>query len=217
MLFRTYVRLWKTWKGQNEVPWVIKTAANVHRGCFSIYIADYWVTSFCNGMSLRKLLHFANNKKFSIERNAILKTLRKIFRGHVQEVLYLKAKDIQCHLFEDNKKKAGQWSVFADFIVKFEQILRILMVSSEAATGGGLYKKVFFKKFVKFTGKHLCQRPLFNKVADWKKYVKFRKQNTASSHIYPFYVTVLFLYPVKASANQSFSDAFREYRERTVA
>ena len=146
MFFRTYVRLWKTWKGQNEVPWVIKTAANVHRGCFSIYIA-----------------------------------------------------------------------VFADFIVKFEQILRILMVSSEAATGGGLYKKVFFKKFVKFTGKHLCQRPLFNKVVDWKKYVKFRKQNTASSHIYPFYITVLFLHPVKASANQSFSDAFREYRERTVA
>ena len=67
MFFRTYVRLWKTWKGQNEVPWVIKTAANVHRGCFSIYIADYWVTSFCNGMSLRKLLHFATTKNFQLK------------------------------------------------------------------------------------------------------------------------------------------------------
>ena len=43
---------------------------------------------------LNILIAFCNKKKFSIERNAILKTLRKIFRGHVQEVLYLKAKDI---------------------------------------------------------------------------------------------------------------------------
>ena len=191
MFFHTYVRLWKTWKGQNEVPWVIKTAANVHRGCFSIYIADDWVTSLCNEIECWTfLLHFATTKNFQLKEMQSWKHYVRFSVGMFKKFVPKSQRHIQCHLFEDNKKKAGQWSVFADIIVKFEQILRILMVSSEAATGGGLYKKVFFKKFAKFTGKHLCQRPLFNKVADWKKYVKFRKQNTASSHIYPFYITV---------------------------
>ena len=79
--------------------------------------------------------------------------------------------------------------IFADFIVKFEQILRVLLVL------------------------HI----LFKKVAGWKKHLMSRKQNTTSSPINPFYFTVPFLYPVKTSANQKFSDVFREYRERTVA
>ena len=36
---------------------------------------------------------------------------------------------------------------------------------TEAATGGVLSEKVFFRNFTKFTGKHLCQNLFFNKVA----------------------------------------------------
>ena len=42
-------------------------------------------------------------------------------------------------------------------------ILGVLLIS-EAATGGTLYKKVL-ENFTKFTGKHLCQNLFFNKVA----------------------------------------------------
>ena len=35
--------------------------------------------------------------------------------------------------------------------------------------------------------------------------------------IYPFHVTSLFLYPLRTSQNQRFSNIFREYRKRPVA
>ena len=37
---------------------------------------------------------------------------------------------------------------------------------TEAATGGVLSEKVFFRNFTKFTGKHLCQNLFFNKLPD---------------------------------------------------
>ena len=46
---------------------------------------------------------------------------------------------------------------------------------TEAATKGVLCKKVFFRNFTKFTGKHLYQSLFFNKVADLRpvNFVKF--------------------------------------------
>ena len=48
--------------------------------------------------------------------------------------------------------------------------------ASEAATGGVFFKKVVFKNFAKFTGKHLCQSLVFDKVADLRPATLLKKR-----------------------------------------
>ena len=47
---------------------------------------------------------------------------------------------------------------------------------TEAATKGVLCKKVFFRNFTKFTGKHLYQSLFFNKVADLRPTTLLKKR-----------------------------------------
>ena len=49
------------------------------------------------------------------------------------------------------------------------KILQIKMLKIKAAVHRCSVKKVFFKNFVKFTAKHLCQSLFFNKIAGFQR------------------------------------------------
>ena len=74
--------------------------------------------------------------------------------------------------------KSDQFIVNLFFMVSLNVDSILINNSSEiteAATKGVLCKKVFFRNFTKFTGKHLYQSLFFNKVADLRpvNFVKF--------------------------------------------
>ena len=50
------------------------------------------------------------------------------------------------------------------------------LLLAEAATRGAVCKKGILRNFAKFTGKHLCQSPLFNKVAGLRDAPLFKKR-----------------------------------------
>ena len=56
-------------------------------------------------------------------------------------------------------------------------IQKRLFLWLEAATGGVFYEKVFLEIFAKFTGKHLCQSLLLNKVADLSLQLYFKRDS----------------------------------------
>ena len=66
------------------------------------------------------------------------------------------------------------------------------------------------RSYISITPENI-KKPIF-----WS-FQRLRKKNSGINWFNPIHANVLFLYPLKTSENQSFSDVFRGYRNVTLA